>query len=74
MFWDIAEYVTYLSWIYALYVLIRRRREILQTVRSIPVWARVFVGALLIVCAFIPGPVDDVIVVALISRLGSKRG
>lgn len=33
---------------------------------------RIFIGALLIACAFIPGPVDDFIIIGIVAKLSNN--
>jgi hypothetical protein len=60
----------HLSWIVAIIILIRKRHEILETLKKLSWGWRIVIGAALIACAFIPGPVDDIIVLALIAKVG----
>jgi hypothetical protein len=61
------------SWMIGLALALRNRRAIVTTVRALPVRYRIGVAALMIACAFIPGPVDDLIVVALVARIARRR-
>lgn len=65
--------LVYLSWFGAAVVLVRKRAEIVQTLRAMPARYRVLIGGLLIGCALIPGPIDDLIVAVLIAHMGRKQ-
>lgn len=66
------ELIRILSIAYAVFALIRHRHKIVSNLRKLPVWARFAFGALLIACAFIPGPVDDFLVIGLIVKFARK--
>lgn len=66
-------YVSLISWIGAAVCLYRGRREIVRTVRAMPVKWRAVVLLLLAACALIPGPIDDLIVAGLIARMGRRN-
>jgi len=61
--------IMHISWAFAGIVLIRKRREIIDTLKRLPWWARIGAAVLIIACAFIPGPVDDIVVLALVAKM-----
>lgn len=64
------ETVLHISWGFALTILWFKRTEMLATIKRMPWYLRVLVAALLVACAFIPGPVDDFILMGLVARYG----
>jgi hypothetical protein len=66
------EYLPIIWAVVAILILIRKRGEIIESLRRLPIWARIGIGALLIACAFIPGPIDDLIVIALIAKIAKS--
>lgn len=65
-----AETILHISWGIAAATLWFKRTEIGATLKRLPWRWRFAIGALLVACAFIPGPADDFIVMALVARLG----
>lgn len=63
------HFVIICSWIVAIFLLIKRRHEIVATIKRLPMKWRIVIGVLLIGCAFIPGPLDDLIVLGIIAKL-----
>lgn len=47
----------------------KNRREIIAALKKLPMKYRIGIAVLLIVCAFIPGPIDDIIVGAIVLKL-----
>ena len=61
--------IEHISWAFGAFVLIRKRHEIIATLKRLPWWARIGAGVLIIGSAMIPGPLDDIIVLALIAKV-----